>query len=212
MRLLALIILILLQVILVNAQQETITRLKYKLSIVTTEEDKSGTLDSLSMYYLFFTNRQDSSFTYINQFISYAFNLKDKKYLILAYARMGFYYVNISQYQAALDISLKGIRLSEQYNIADYLSTLYYNNSWVYYSYADTTAAFENAFDGIAALKKNKDQFLDQAVHLNGIIGNIYLDNNKLDSAYYYFDKVSSLANNSKELAAKDISDWYWSI
>lgn len=55
MKLLALIILILLQVILADAQQETITRLKYKLSIITAEAEKSGTLDSVSMYYLFFT-------------------------------------------------------------------------------------------------------------------------------------------------------------
>src|ERR1044072_760904 len=83
-----------------NAQYNTVDHLKYKLSIANTDSAKAITLDSLAMYYMFFTTKPDSSFTYINRLINYSFNLKDKKYLILGYARMSFYYVNVSQYKA----------------------------------------------------------------------------------------------------------------
>src|ERR1700683_3353407 len=96
-----------------RAQPETVNRLKNKLKISSADSSKAITLDSLSMDYLFFSTKSDSTFHYTDQFINYAFTLTDKKYLILAYARMGFYYTNILKNKEALNISLKGISLSE---------------------------------------------------------------------------------------------------
>ena len=96
-----------------SAQPETVNRLKNKLEISSADSSKAITLDSLSMDYLFFSTKLDSTSYYANQFINYAFTLADKKYLILAYARMGFYYTNITKQKEALNISLKGISLSE---------------------------------------------------------------------------------------------------
>ena len=155
-----------------NAQQETITRLKYKLSIAADEAEKATTLDSLSM----------------------------------------FYYINVSQYKAALDMSLKGISMSNEYYMPDYLAALYYNCSWVYFNLGDLVSGLNNAFSGKSFLKDDEDRFYDQALHLNGIIGNIYLVMKKEDSAFHYFSLVASIADTSKELAAKDISDWYWGM
>ncbi len=194
------------------SQDATINRLKQKLTTSTTDSSKSSTLDSLSMYSLFFSNQPDSTYHYANEFINYAFTLKNKKYLILAYARMGFYYINVTQLKAALDISLKGIALSEEYNIPDYLSALYYNLAWVYHNLNDSKEALLNAHKGIAFLKDNKDKFYDQALHINGIIGNILLDSDKTDSAFLYFKLVDSIASVSREKAAKDIADWYWGM
>ncbi|MEJ0104442.1 MAG: hypothetical protein WDO19_18585 [Bacteroidota bacterium] len=191
------------------AQQGTINRLKYKLNTATDDMVKAATLDSIAMYYLFFTDKPDSSFYYINDQVNHAFNLEDKKNLILGYARLGFYYLNTSQYKASLDISFKGINLSEEYDIPDYLSALFYNASWVYNNIGDPSSALNSAFDGLRYLKNNKDPFMDQQLHILGLIGNIYLDSNEYDSAHYYFNKVDSLSYISNELAAKDISNWY---
>ena len=195
-----------------GAQPETVNRLKDKLRIGFADSNKAVTLDSLSMDYLFFFTKSDSAFYYANQFINYAFTLTDKKYLILAYARMGFYYTNITKQKEALNISLKGISLSDTYDIPDYLSALYYNLAWVYYSLGDYKEGLNSAIKGISFLKDDKDGFYDQALHINGIIGNIYQNSGKPDSAFYYYRKVDSIATNSKELAAKDISHLYWSI
>ena len=207
-----LLIAIFLKVFFAFAQQGMIDNLRYKLSVATNDTAKAVTLDSLSMYYLFFTNKPDSSFFYANEFINHSFNLKNKKYLILAYAHMGFYYLNSSQYKAALDISLKGLKLSKQYHIVDCLSALYYNISWVYFNLGDPVSAQKNAFEGMHNIKDSRDPFYDEQLHLLGLIGNMYLNYNKLDSANYYFKLVDSLAPISKELAAKDIAIWYRSI
>jgi len=195
-----------------GAQPKTINRLENKLKTSLTDSSKAITLDSLSMDYLFFSTKSDSTFYYTTRFINYAFTLTDKKYLILAYARMGFYYTNVTKQKEALNISLKGISLSDTYNIPDYLSALYYNLAWVYYSLGDYKEGLNSAIKGISFLKDDKDGFYDQALHINGIIGNIYQNSGKPDSAFYYYRKVDSIATNSKELAAKDISHLYWSI
>jgi two-component system, NtrC family, sensor kinase len=212
MRLKLVVFIILLSLSFSFAQQDTINRLKYKLNHSAADSAKASALDSLSMYSMFFSNKSDSTYYYINKYINYAFNFSNKKYLILAYARMGFYYINTSQYKEALNISLKGINLSEEYHIPNFLSALYYNLAWVYLNLQDNPEALNNAFKGIFFLKDNQDPFYDQTLHLNGIIGNIYLYSDKPDSAYYYFHLVDSIAANSKELAAKDITEWYWGM
>ena len=193
------------------AQQETFNRLKYKLSVSTTDSSRCMILDSLSMNYMFFSEKSDSTFYYGNDFINTAFSMTDKKYLTLAYAHLGFYYINIAKIKEALNMSFKGLSLSEQNNIPDYQSALYYDMSWVYFNMGDYTEGLKNAFKGISYLKENKDPFFDQALHLNGIIGDIYMQTGKIDSAEYYFRLVDSIAVSSKELSAKEISAYYWS-
>ncbi len=197
---------------LANAQQGSINNLKYKLSVSATDTEKIATLDSLAMNYLFFSTRPDSAFYYINEFVNIAFRLRDKKYLILSYSRMGFYYILTSQLKASMDITLKGITLSEENNITDHLSALYYNLGWVYTSLGNTEMKMKYANMARAQLKNSRDPFFDQPVHILGQIGSTYLFNHMSDSALYYLKIVDSLADNSKELAAKDISQWYLGI
>jgi tetratricopeptide (TPR) repeat protein len=71
--------------------------------------------------------------------------------------------------------------------------------------------ASDNALRGISNLPFNKDPFFDQALHLYGIIGNIYLDARKADSALFYYKKMDAIVAVSKEFAAENISYWYWS-
>jgi len=194
----------------VNAQQQkTINNLRYKLTVSTNDNIKGATLDSLAMYYLFFTNKTDSSYYYINKSIDWAFNLKDKRFLILAYGRMGFYYVCTSQLKAAIEISLKGVKLSESNRIKDYLSALYYNLSWVYSNLNDPGFQLNYAHKAIAYLQDSKDPFMDQPIHVFGILSAGYLFSNKPDSAFYFLEKMRSRLESSKELIAKDVYQWY---
>ncbi len=176
------------------------------------DSSKMIILDSLQLNYLFFSDKPDSSFFYINQLVSYAFTQPEKKALILAYSRMGFYYINIAHYKSALDITLQGIKLSEETGITDYLSSLYNNIAWVYLNFNDYHSALAAVLSGKANLPGDRDRFLDEPLHLAGLAGNIYLEMNKPDSAFYYFSQTASLASRSKEMAAKDISGWYWGM
>ena len=204
------ILVFLLVVFFVNAQQqETINNLRDKLTVSSDDNIKGLTLDSLATYYLFFTNKPDSSYYYINKSIDWAFNLKDKRFLILAYGRMGFYYVCTSQLKAAIEISLKGIKLSESNRIKDYLSALYYNLSWVYSNLNDLGFQLNYGHKAIAYLQDSKDPFMDQPIHVFGILSAGYLFSNKPDSAFYFLEKMHSRLESSKELIAKDIYQWY---
>ena len=193
-----------------HAQDNIISNLEKKLSTAQNDTIKANTLDSLSMYYMFFTNKYDSCFYYLNKYVDFSFNLKDKKYLVLAYARLGFYYLNTSQYNAGLNISLKGLQLSEQYGINDYISTLYYDISFIYYSLGDSALSIQNAFKGVLAFANNKDPFYDIPLHLYGHISNIYADGSNRDTALVYLHRLDSAVTVSKERSARDISYYYW--
>jgi two-component system NtrC family sensor kinase len=195
----------------VSAQNTTIERLRIKLGSEISDTSRCKTFDSLSMFNMFFTDRSDSTLNYCNEYVKTAFQIPDKKYLILAYARLSFYFNNIGQYKESLNTAFKGLDLSEQYHIQDYLSVLYYNLSWFYLNSNDSKEGLASALKGIAFLKFNKDPFFDQALHLYGITGNLYLNLNKMDSALIYYGQMDSIAANSTELAAKTITDWYWS-
>ncbi|MBS1919106.1 MAG: hypothetical protein JST17_02525, partial [Bacteroidetes bacterium] len=190
-------------------QREVISRLQFRLDHTTDDTTKISTFDSLTMYYFYFSTKVDSISYYANEFINYAFTLKNKAPLILAYARMGFYYVNTGQLTASLDIALKGVKLSEQYHIPDYLSSLYQNIAWVYMNLGDDTSALKNCFEGIRYLKDNKDPIVDQRLHIYGQISSIYIDTNN-DSAYYYCKLVDSLAAFSNEPFAKSFAYYFW--
>ncbi|HVZ96236.1 MAG TPA: ATP-binding protein [Chitinophagaceae bacterium] len=192
------------------AQNETINRLRNKLSLDLTDTAKCNTLDSLSMHNMFFNHQQDSTLYYCNEYINLAYPLPDKKYLALAYARISFYYINTGQYKEALNMALKGLNLSEQYNIRDYLSALYYDLTWAYFNLDDDKEALNNGFKGISFLKVSKDPFFDQALHLYALTGDTYLDIRKPDSALFYYKKMDSTAAVSKELAADIITYWSW--
>ncbi len=205
------IILILLNINSVMSQNLTISRLRNKLRTDMTDSAKCMTLDSLSMYNMFFNDKEDSTFYYCNEYINTAFAIPDKKYLALAYARLSFYYNNTGRYKETLEMALKGLDLSERYHIKDYLSALYYDLAWVYSNLDDYREALNNSLRGLANLAFNKDPFFDQALHLYGIIGQIYLEKNNEDSALFYYKKMDAVAAASKEYAAENITYWYWS-
>jgi two-component system, NtrC family, sensor kinase len=195
-----------------SAQNSTIERLRNKLTSETSDTAKCKILDSLSMYNMFFGGKSDSTLNYCNEYINTAFQIPDKKYLVLAYARLSFYYNNTGQYKESLNMALKGLDLCEQYHIQDYLSALYYDLCWFYLNMGNFKEGLESAQKGIAALKLNRDPFFDQTIHLYGIIGNIYLENNKEDSALYYYNRMDAVAATSSELGANVITYWYWAM
>ena len=194
------------------AQNATINRLKYRLRTATNDSVKVSILDSLSMYNMFFYHGADSTFSYCHEYINKAFQLPDKKYFILAYARLSFCYNNVTQYKETLSTALKTLNLAEQYHNQDYLSAIYYDLTWAYLNLNDNREALKNALRGISYLKRNKDPFFDQALHLYGITGLCYQNLGKGDSALFYYKKMGSLVPASKELSAKAIADWHWVI
>jgi two-component system NtrC family sensor kinase len=196
----------------VSAQNTTIARLRDRLASEKSDTVRCTILDSLSMYNMFFTNRSDSTSYYCNEYIKTAFPIPDKKYLILAYARAAFYYNNTGQYNQSFSLALKGLDLSESYHMQDYLSALYYDLSWFYVNADNTKEAKASAGKGLFFLKFNKDPFFDQALHLNGTMGSVYMDEGKEDSALYYFKRMDSISNTSTESAAKTISYYYWTL
>ncbi|HWD86812.1 MAG TPA: ATP-binding protein [Mucilaginibacter sp.] len=191
-------------------QNANINRLNSRLRSATNDYDRALILDSLSMYNMFFYHNEDSTFYYCNEYLNKAFKLPDKKYLILAYARLSFYYNNTGQYKESLSTALTGLDLSEQYHIEDYLSAIYYDLTWAYNNLGENAEGLKSVLKGIAYLKQNKDPFFDQALHLYGIAGSCYVINGKPDSALYYYKKMDSAEEISRERGAKAISDWYW--
>jgi len=194
----------------VSAQNMTIERLRDKLKSEKSDTARCMTLDSLSMFNMFFTAQLDSTLPYCNANIDIAFKVPDKKYLILAYARLSFYYSNASLFKECLNMTFKGLDLSEEYHVPDYLSALYYDLGWFYISAGNSRESLAPALKGISFLRFNKDPFFDQAVHLYGMAGGIYQDMDKTDSALYYFHKMDSSVAVSTERGAKVIADYYW--
>jgi len=192
------------------AQNATITRLKYRLHSATDDSVKASVLDSLSMYNMFFYHGADSTFSYCQEYINKAIQLPDKKQLILAYARLSFFYSNVGQYKESLSTALKGLNLSEQYHNQDYLSALYYDLAWCYLDLNDNSEALKNTLYGISYLKQSKDPFFDQALHLYGITGLCYQDIGKADSAVFYYKKMGLVVSTSKEQSAKAVADYHW--
>ena len=201
-----------LSVLTISAQNTTIRRLRNKLESEISDTGRCKILDSLSMYNMFFNNRSDSTLSYCNEYINTAFLIPDKKYLVLAYARISFYYNNTGQYKESLSMTLKGLDLAEQYHVQDYMSVLYYDLSWFYSNSDNFKEGLKSALKGIAFLKFNKDPFFNQALHLYGITGEFYLDNNKEDSALFYYHRMDSISAASTELGAKNITYWYWAM
>jgi signal transduction histidine kinase len=192
------------------AQNATLNRLKIRLNAATNDLAKVQILDSLSMYNMFFYHGADSTFNYCQENINRAIQLPDKKYLVLAYARLSFYYFNVSQYRESLSAALKGVDLAEQYHTTDYLSSLYYNLTWCYQNLNEERQALKYAFLGIRYLKENKDPFFDQSLHLYGLTGLCYQNLDKGDSAIFYYKKMSAASLVSKELSARVIADFHW--
>jgi two-component system, NtrC family, sensor kinase len=201
-----------LSILTTTAQNTTIERLRNKLKSETSDTARCKTLDSLSMYNMFFTTRSDSTLNYCNEYIITAIQIPDKKYLVLAYARISFYYNNIGQYKESLNMALLGMDIAEQYHVQDYLPALYYDLSWFYINSDNSKEALASTLKGIAFLKFNRDPFFDQALHLYGMTGNLYLNIGKIDSALFYFHGMDSISAASTELGAKNITDWYWAI
>src|SRR4051812_17578338 len=90
-------------------QNKTIYNLQQKLTNAQSDTIRIMALESLSLYYLYFTTNQDTAFYFINQAINYSFSLKDKRYLILEYSRIALYQLLTAQFAASLESTLKGI-------------------------------------------------------------------------------------------------------
>jgi hypothetical protein len=164
------------------------------------------------MTYMFFSPQSDSTFYYCNQYISQAVQLADKRYLILSYARLSFYYTCTGQYKESLSAGLKGLDLSEKHHNEDYLSALYYDLTWSYNNLGEPREGLKSGLTGVTYLKQNKDRFFDQRLHLYGLIAYSYTNLDENGFALLYLKKMSGVALTSKERGASVIADWHWAL
>ena len=187
-------------------KQETINFLRDELKQANNDQIRLRIMDSLSMYYLYYSTQTDSSLIYSNESINIAFPLEDKRYLILAYARRANYFWQKTNLKAALESSFQGIQLSKEFSIPDYLSTHYNNIIWTYGQYANDEQTFKNTAWQLEYLKYNKDPFFDQKLLSLIHIGYAYIIKKKYDSAYLYLSKAYETSIGSKDQISSDIA------
>src|ERR1017187_10562381 len=85
-----------------KSQDPTIAKLRMELNNTNSDSSRFGMLDSLSIYYVFCSDKIDSAYFYASESIRLSSLLADKRQLILSYARLGSYYYFSGQYGAAL--------------------------------------------------------------------------------------------------------------
>jgi two-component system NtrC family sensor kinase len=187
-------------------RQETINFLLDELKQATNEQIRLRIMDSLSMYYLYFSTQTDSSLFYSDASINIAFPLEDKRYLILAYARRANYFWQKTNLKAALENSFQGIQLSKEYRIPDYLSTHYDNIIRTYGQYANDEQTFKNTALQKEYLKYSKDPFFDQKLLSLINVGYAHSMKKKHDSAYFYLTKAYAASKGSKDQISSDLA------
>jgi two-component system, NtrC family, sensor kinase len=193
-------------------KQATINSLKDQLKRAPSVTARLQILDSLSMYYLYFSIHTDSSLVFSNQSINIAFLLQDKHYLILAYARRANYFWQKTNLKAALENSFQGIKLSKQAAIPDYLSTLYSNIVSIYGQYANDEQTVKNAAYQQQYAKYSKDPFFDQTLYSLLNTGYAYQIKKNYDSAFLNFKKAYHTSLNSKDQVSSDLALWYLGV
>ena len=191
------------------SQNETIFRLEKKFRIATNNVERILVLDSLSNYYLYFTTKQDSASYFINQSINIALRSNDNQNLILAYSRMGLFLWLTSRYKSSMEITLKGLKLSQQYNIPYYYSALYYNLCGLDFQISDYKELLKNSKLAYEYLKFSKDQFFDTKAKITSLLGCAFGLNKMYDSAFYYLDKGLILSKASSDLTAFDANCFF---
>ena len=189
-------------------KQETINFLRAELKQANNDPIRLRIMDSLSMYYLYYSTQTDSSLIYSNESINIAFPLEDKRYLILAYARRANYFWQKTNLKAALENSFQGIQLSKDLNIPDYLSTHYNNIINIYWQYANDEQIFKNTALQLEYLKYSKDPFYDLKLSSLLNTGYVYIIKKEYDSAYLYFTKAYAASIGSKDQISSDVALW----
>ena len=189
-------------------KQETINFLLKELKQTNSDQIRLRIMDSLSMYYLYFSVHTDSSLFYSNESVNLAFTSENKHYLILAYARRANYFWQKTNLKAALENSLQGIQLSKESDIPDYLSTHYNNIISTYGQYANNEQTAINIDHHLEYLKYSKDPFYDQKLSALLNTGYRYKIKKEYDSSYLYFRRAYEASIASKDQINSDMALW----
>jgi two-component system NtrC family sensor kinase len=188
-----------------KSQNATIAKLRSELNNTTSDSLRFNILDSLSIYYVFCSDKIDSAYFYSNACIKISSRSPDKKRLILSYARMGSYYYFSGHYGAALQILHKGITLSEQINFYDYSSFCYLTIAELYSFLNQFDKAKVNLEKAIYYLRFSKDRFYNirARTFVAGSVNSLLTG--ELDSASIYFHKAEESFNSKVDFVSTDL-------
>ena len=193
-----------------KSQNSTISNLRTELKNTTSDSLRFDILDSLSIYYVFCSDKIDSAYFYSNECINISSRLADKKRLILSYARMGSYHFFSGHYGAALQIIYKAINLSEQMQFYDYSSFCYLTIAEVYSFLNQFDKAKANLEKAIYYLKFSKDRFYNIRARTFVVCSVNSLLNGELDSSSIYFHKVEESFNAKMDFVSTDLYlEWF---
>jgi two-component system, NtrC family, sensor kinase len=204
-RLASLIILFILFNIRVRSQDPTIAKLKMELNKATSDSSRFGTLDSLSIYYVFCSENIDSSYFYADKSIKLSISLNDKRHLILSYARMGSYFYFAAKFGAALQVLHKGIALSEQTGFYEYSSFLNLTVAELYAFLNQFKRAKSYLEQAAYYLKFSKDPFYNIPARTYDAFSLNYLFNGEFDSAAISLSKVKEYFTRNTDLVSTDM-------
>ncbi|HXB45318.1 MAG TPA: ATP-binding protein [Puia sp.] len=201
----SLIILLILLNIRAKSQDPTIAKLRMELNNTNSDSSRFGILDSLSIYYVFCSDKIDSAYFYANENIKLSSPLADKRQLILSYARMGSYYYFSGQYGAALQVLHKGITLAEQISFYDYSSFCYLTIAELYSFLNQFHKARANLEKAVFYFRFSKDPFYNIKARTFVACSVNYLLSGELDSASIYFRHAKESFNGHMDFVTGDL-------
>ena len=171
---------------------------------VYSDSSRFAKLDSLGVYYLFCSDKIDSSYYYANENIKLAFTLNDRRMLILSYARMGSYFYYAAKYGPAIQILDKAISLSEQENFHGYESFIYLTVGEIYTLIDQQNKARPSLERAVHYLQFSKDPFYNIPAQTWLASSFYYLFTNQWDSVSYALQKVNESFGSHIDLVSED--------
>ncbi len=166
---------------------QTLPDLQQKYDFLHKELRKAGTLSV------------NDGFAISKKKLEYAMDLNDTGKIASSYNDIGNQYLDVSDYSAALNYYLKGIKFYESKKDSLGIAMEYENISLIYSAKEDYLSAKRFILRAIKILKKHTEVSNYYSTLAN--LGDIYRNQNRIDSAFYFYNLVIKNTKDSSELA-----------
>lgn len=125
--------------------------------------------------------------------------VKQKQACILAHVNLGKLYIICADYTKALDMAVEGVKLSERCGEKLYNSHLYNVIGSIYTYFLDYESAITYYNKAYEYCKKFPDKRIEYKILSN--IANLYLNENHMKEARYYYNKTEAVRDKNDHLA-----------